>query len=285
MSELGVDSDTVLHDLDADGVLTLTLNRPDRNNAWSVEMERALHQLLFQASASADVRTIVLTGAGRSFCPGFDSQSLERSAGGSSPSSEGRTQITLPAAIPKPIVCAINGACAGVGLATALACDVRFAAEGAKLATSFSKRGLPAEEGVSWALPRIIGHAAALELLLSSRPITGADAVSLGIVHRALPPEDLMPVALGYAREVWHAGRLVRLSTTEFELLVYLMRNLGHVLRREQILRAVWGYEYDPGTNVVDVYIGYLRRKLGADQGVAPITTIRSVGYRFDAGG
>ena len=85
-------------------------------------------------------------------------------------------------------------------------------------------------------------------------------------------------------REVRRDGRPVRLSTTEFELLVYLMRNRGNVLTREQILRAVWGYEYDPGTNVVDVYVGYLRRKLGGPEGDAPISTIRSVGYRFDAG-
>ncbi len=95
------------------------------------------------------------------------------------------------------------------------------------------------------------------------------------------------------SREVHRAGRLIRLSTTEFELLVYLMRNQGQVLSREQILRAVWGYEYDPGTNVVDVYIGYLRRKLrrsdaeierdGGGRAEAPIVTVRSVGYRFDA--
>lgn len=84
-------------------------------------------------------------------------------------------------------------------------------------------------------------------------------------------------------REVLRDERPVRLSTTEFELLVYLMRNRGHVLSREQILRAVWGYDYDPGTNVVDVYVGYLRRKLGGPQGGAPISTIRSVGYRFNA--
>ena len=86
------------------------------------------------------------------------------------------------------------------------------------------------------------------------------------------------------SRDVLRNGNVVRLSTTEFELLVYLMRNRGHVLTREQILRAVWGYEYDPGTNVVDVYIGYLRRKLRDGDGRSPITTIRSVGYRFDAG-
>jgi DNA-binding response OmpR family regulator len=86
-------------------------------------------------------------------------------------------------------------------------------------------------------------------------------------------------------REVRRDGESVRLSTTEFELLSYLMRNRGQVLSREQILRAVWGYEYDPGTNVVDVYIGYLRRKLGRGGAATPIVTIRSVGYRFDAEG
>jgi DNA-binding response OmpR family regulator len=91
------------------------------------------------------------------------------------------------------------------------------------------------------------------------------------------------------SREVRRDGSRVRLSTTEFELLIYLMRNVGHVLSRDQILRAVWGYDYDPGTNVVDVYVGYLRRKLGGAGGErggadreAPISTIRSVGYRFD---
>jgi DNA-binding response OmpR family regulator len=84
-------------------------------------------------------------------------------------------------------------------------------------------------------------------------------------------------------REVRRGGDLVRLSTTEFELLAYLMHNHGHVLSREQILRAVWGYEYDPGTNVVDVYIGYLRRKLRKHGRTAPIVTVRSVGYRLDA--
>jgi DNA-binding response OmpR family regulator len=84
-------------------------------------------------------------------------------------------------------------------------------------------------------------------------------------------------------REVRRGGELVRLSTTEFELLAYLMHNRGHVLSREQILRAVWGYEYDPGTNVVDVYIGYLRRKLRRQGTNPPIVTVRSVGYRLEA--
>lgn len=85
------------------------------------------------------------------------------------------------------------------------------------------------------------------------------------------------------SREVRQAGETVRLSTTEFELLAYLLRNRGRVLSRDQILRAVWGYEYDPGTNVVDVYVGYLRRKLKHGSGKSPIVTVRSVGYRLDA--
>jgi DNA-binding response OmpR family regulator len=83
-------------------------------------------------------------------------------------------------------------------------------------------------------------------------------------------------------REVRRAGEQVWLSSTEFELLVYLLKNRGRVLSRDQILRAVWGYDHDPGTNVVDVYVGYLRRKLRSGERTAPIATIRSVGYRFD---
>ena len=84
------------------------------------------------------------------------------------------------------------------------------------------------------------------------------------------------------SRDVRHGGVLVRLSTTEFELLAYLLHNSGQVLSRERILRAVWGYEHDPGTNVVDVYVGYLRRKLGVAGQHVPIATVRSVGYRLD---
>jgi len=198
---LGIDSTTVLDELD-DGVLTLTFNRPERNNAWNVEMEQAFHSLLFQASASSEVRAIVVTGAGRSFCPGFDSEQLERSAAGVPVSSDGRRVLYLPAMIPKPVVCAVNGACAGFGLVTAVMCDVRFAAADAKLTTAFAKRGLPAEEAISWVLPRIIGHGAALDLLLSSRVFTGAEAADIGLVQRALPADELLPAAQAYASDM-----------------------------------------------------------------------------------
>lgn len=193
----------MLHELDGDGVLTLTLNRPERNNVWNRELETSLHGLLEQAGESDDVRAVVLTGAGRAFCPGLDSQDLDRvSRPGQSLDQSGRRPMTITALVPKPVICAINGACAGLGLVTALMSDVRFAAEDAKITTAFARRGLPAEEAVSWILPRIIGHAAALDLLLSSRVVLGADAATIGLVHRAVPGDKLLPLAHDYARDI-----------------------------------------------------------------------------------
>jgi enoyl-CoA hydratase/carnithine racemase len=199
----GVESTTVLQEVDEAGVLTLTLNRPDRNNAWNMEMEFALHDLLEQASEDDAIRVIVITGAGRAFCPGLDTKDLDRvSRPGQSMDHTGRRPMTITALVPKPVVCAINGACAGLGLITALFCDVRLAADDAKITTAFAKRGLPAEEAVSWILPRIVGHATALDLLLSSRVVLGAEAARLGLVHRSLPAGDLLPAARAYAREI-----------------------------------------------------------------------------------
>jgi enoyl-CoA hydratase/carnithine racemase len=199
----GVTSSTVLHEVDGDGVLTLTLNRPERNNAWNRELEGALHTLLGQAAVDEAVRVIVLTGAGRAFCPGLDTQELERvSQPGESFDHGGRQPMQLPAFVPKPIVCAINGACAGLGLITALFCDVRFAAADAKLTTAFARRGLPAEEAVAWILPRLTGHATALELLLSGRIVLGEEAATLGLVHRAVPGDELHATAQAYAADL-----------------------------------------------------------------------------------
>jgi enoyl-CoA hydratase/carnithine racemase len=199
----GVDSETVLHEVDDEGVLTLTLNRPDRANAWNMELEFALHDLLEQAAESSDVRAIVLTGAGRAFCPGLDASELDRvSQADQSFGRAGRRPVQLPGFVPKPIVCAINGACAGLGLITALMSDVRFAADGAKITTAFARRGLPAEEAVSWILPRIVGHAVALDLLLSGRVVQGSEAAEIGLVHRSLPVDDLLDAAQEYALDM-----------------------------------------------------------------------------------
>lgn len=215
------ESTTVLHDLDDLGVLTLTLNRPERNNAWNRELEAALHGLFEHAAEDDQVRAIVLTGAGRAFCPGLDSEDLERvSRPGESFEQGGRRPVLLPSYVPKPIVVAINGGCAGLGLLTALFSDIRFAAEDAKITTAFARRGLPAEEAVSWILPRIVGHATALDLLLSSRVVLGAEAAAIGLVHRAHPADELLPAALDYARDL--AARCSPLAMAAAKRQVYL---------------------------------------------------------------
>ncbi len=188
-----------------DGVALLTLNRPERLNAWTAEMEHEYFALLEQCGREPDVRAIVVTGAGRGFCAGADMQELQAIGDGTLPSPEHereRRAQTFPLSIPKPIIAAINGACAGIGLVQALMCDLRFAAEGAKLTTAFARRGLVAEHGISWMLPRLVGPAKALDLLLSGRVVFAEEAHELGLVNRVLAPDRLLETTLDYAREL-----------------------------------------------------------------------------------
>ena len=189
----------------ADGVAVLTLNRPERLNAWTPAMGQAYFTMLEECAASEDVRVIVVTGAGRGFCAGADMQELQQ-LGEGAPAAAGASYDprpqTFPLSIEKPILAAINGPCAGIGLVLALMCDFRFAAANAKITTAFSRRGLVAEHGISWILPRLIGPARALDLLLSGRVLLGDEAAALGLVNRAVAPERLLEDALAYAREL-----------------------------------------------------------------------------------
>jgi enoyl-CoA hydratase/carnithine racemase len=188
-----------------DGVALLTLNRPDRLNAWTGEMERAYFAMLEQCAHDQHVRVIVVTGAGRGFCAGADMQELQAIGDGTltaAPGAHERRPQTFPLSIPKPIIAAVNGACAGIGLVQALMCDLRFAAEGAKLTTAFARRGLVAEHGISWILPRLVGPANALDLLLSGRVVFAEEAYALGLVNRVLAPDRLLDATLDYAHEL-----------------------------------------------------------------------------------
>jgi len=199
------DSPLVLSDVDDVGVRTLTLNRPDRMNAWIPPMQTALFDAFDEAAASPEVRVVVLTGAGRGFCPGADMQHLAELSTGTNaaaPIVPERRPIIHAMSVPKPIVCAINGACAGIGLAVAMSCDIRFVARDAKLTTAFAKLGLVAEHGLSWTLPQACGYATAKELLMSARRFTGTEAAALGVAHAALPDDELMNHTLGYARDL-----------------------------------------------------------------------------------
>jgi enoyl-CoA hydratase/carnithine racemase len=219
-------SEVVLKEVRDDGVAVLTLNRPDRLNAWTGELEQQYFGALRECAASERVRVIVVTGAGRGFCAGADMQSLQDigAAVGGAGSENGagsangaprqadeadthaaaheQTPQTFTLGVPKPVIAAINGPCAGIGLVLAVMCDVRFVAENAKLTTAFARRGLVAEHGISWILPRLVGPARALDLLLSGRVVLGAEAVELGLCNRATPAETVLEETLAYAHEL-----------------------------------------------------------------------------------
>lgn len=192
-------SDTVLAQRHG-GVLLLTLNRPSRLNAWNAELERRYLELLAGAEADPDVRAIVLTGAGRGFCAGADLDEL-RGVDTLDPADLDGRRMVLPT-LRTPLIAAINGAAAGLGLVVALSADVRFCVPEAKLTTAFARRGLIAEYGVAWVLPRLVGTSRALDLLLSGRVVRGEEAARIGLVDHLATPATLVDAALAYAADL-----------------------------------------------------------------------------------
>lgn len=190
----------VLAHRDDDGVLTLTFNRPERRNGWGEDIESAYYGHLTAAAADPLVRAVVVTGAGSTFCPGADMSRLD---GLGEPGARlPHRSVEVPRRFPKPLIAAINGACAGVGLVQALFCHVRFAADGARFSTAFARRGLVAEYGIAWTLPRLIGVENALDLLLSARTFDAAEAKTLGLVSRVEPADEVLAAARAYARDL-----------------------------------------------------------------------------------
>ena len=204
--------ETLLVDVD-DGVATLTYNRPEKMNAFNAVMTVEFTDAMWALDADDAVRVIVVTGAGRAFCSGVD---LE--AGGDSFGSEahGQTEAEQAAGVNSrsiardnafwtmrtPVIGAINGAAVGAGLTVPLLFDIRYAAEDAKLGFTFSRRGIVAEANSTWLLPRLVGVSRALELLISGRMFTGAEAAEIGLVSRALPRDEVLPAALELARDI-----------------------------------------------------------------------------------
>lgn len=184
----------------SDGVAILSFNRPESMNGMTGNMEHAYFTRLAQAQGDPEVRAIVLTGQGRGFCPGAD---LAYTAGPDDHPLPNQTIArTAPLDVAKPMIAAINGACAGVGFAYALQCDVRFAVTGAKFTTAFARRGLIAEYGMAWLLNDIAGRSVAMDLLLSGRVFLAEEAAELGVINQALAADDLMGAVLAYAGDL-----------------------------------------------------------------------------------
>lgn len=200
-------------------VATITLNRPDKLNAWTRTMETEVRAAMTTAGNDDAVRAIVLTGAGRGFCAGADMSLLSdvsASGGDARPGDAAPGGIAggldLPPdyhlryayfpTVPKPVIAAINGPAAGLGLIMALYCDVRFAADSAVFTTAFARRGLIAEHGISWLLPALVGHAHALDLLLSARKVDATEALAMGLVNQVHAAPALMDATMAYARDL-----------------------------------------------------------------------------------
>lgn len=224
-----------------DPVATITLNRPDRLNAWTTRMGAEVRHAVVRAEADPAVVGIVITGAGRAFCAGADLGNLDALADGGSIGGDDLDDLTVPPdfsrpddltgeytyllAIRKPIIAAINGAVAGMAVPIALCCDLRFMAVDAPLITAFAQRGLIAEWGLSWLLPRLVGPAVALDLLMSSRRVLGDEAERLGLVNAAMAADEVLPHSVRYLEEL-----AVRCSPTSIALMkrqVYEQLHLG----------------------------------------------------------
>lgn len=203
-------SEPVLYRVSDAGVALITLNRPERRNAWGGALTSTFFRRLEAAEADSHVRVIVITGSGRAFCVGADMGDLG-TISSTTVESAGETDVTSLVAekhpyfltqLRKPVIAAINGSIAGIGLSLALMADIRFAAAGAKFTTSFARRGLVAEYGISWILPRLAGWGAAADLLLSGRTFLAEEAFDLGLVKQVLPGDELLDHALAYAEDI-----------------------------------------------------------------------------------
>ncbi|MCP5183460.1 MAG: enoyl-CoA hydratase/isomerase family protein [Pseudomonadales bacterium] len=248
-----------------DGIATVTLCRPQRSNAWTGRMHTEYRWLMARADGDDAVRAIVVTGEGRAFCVGGDADALAGHVrkGGYDPGTP--TELARPGygvapefdasfawhfGLRKPVIGALNGPAAGVGLALALFCDIRFAVPGAKLTTAHGKLNLPAEYGLSWLLPRMVGLPRANELLLSSRVFTTDEAHAMGMIHALHPADELLPATLGYVRRLVETVSPNSLRQTRWQIYRDLHRDVGAAVEASEALLGAMMKEPDYGEGV-----------------------------------
>lgn len=231
------------YDVD-DPVAVITMNRPERLNACTTVMLAEIRHAMAAAEHDERVVGIVLTGAGRGFCAGMDLAALDEiAAGGSLDATSDPARRAAPAdgapsgdfsgtysyllALRKPIIAAVNGACAGLGLCFAVLCDLRFVDRTARFSTAFAGRGLVAEHGISWLLPRLIGSSRSLDLLWSARKFDGVEAERLGLADRLCEPGAALTCAQDYIRELARTVSPTSLMVMKQQVYRQLMMPLG----------------------------------------------------------
>ncbi len=234
-----------------DPIATITLNRPERLNALTGRLLDEIKHAVAAAEADERVVGIILTGAGRGFSAGADMQGLKSTAEGASRADEDRLEsapgdpslgpdfaITYSylLAVRKPLIAAINGPCAGLGFVIAMLCDMRFASETAIFTTAFANRGLIAEHGISWILPRLIGPSRALDLLWSGRRFDAAEAADLGVVNRVIAPDDLLAETEAYIKDLATRSAPTSLMIMKQQVYKHLMVSLGDAMEESNSL-------------------------------------------------
>lgn len=211
-----------------DGIAGILLNRPDSGNAWTVELADAYHDALDEAAADPEVRVIVVTGAGDSFC----TTELRPPDG----DSKRRRSPLHPLTIGKPILAAVNGPCSGRGLAEALLCDLRFAAASATFAAPYARRGQPLPDAMAWLLPRLVGTGPALDVVLSGREVAAPAALRMGLVHEVHPDDDLTERVLAYAGELVARTDAAAVSAIKAQVYRSLETGIGQAIDDARVL-------------------------------------------------
>lgn len=238
--------DQILYEV-SDPLATITLHRPEQLNAWTDRMAAEVKHAVAQAEADPGALAIVITGAGRGFCAGADLQGLKSISEGSRGSAIGaalaadpgdpdvgesfRGTYTYLMSVRKPVIAAINGPCAGMAVPIALCCDLRFASDRAVFTTAFSRRGLVAEWGISWLLPRLVGPAHALDLLFSARRVDAAEAERMGLVNRVVPHEELAKFVREYVEDLAAHCSPTSLRIMKRQVYQHLTESLDHAAK------------------------------------------------------
>ena len=246
--------ETIILDI-TDEVATITLNRPERRNAYTARLGEELGEAYRECDEDDSVRAVVLTGAGSAFCAGAD---LE--AGGATFSSDARRGQSTPRAqgagiqawqVRKPVIAAVNGHAIGAGLTLAMQCDIRLAAEDAKLSFAFVRRGVIPELASHAIVARVAGLSNAADLLLSGRTFSGSEALALGLVSQALPAAEVLPAAVAYARDLAVNAAPVSVAISKRLLWESLNVAIPELERKEARLFAWAGNQQDAKEGVV----------------------------------
>jgi enoyl-CoA hydratase/carnithine racemase len=250
----------------AERVATITLNRPDKLNAWTAVMDQEVRAAIYEAERDSNVRVIILTGAGRGFCAGADMSLLGAIAQGGLAdaegvlrnSSNGERQHIRPdfqkkysyfPSIQKPVIAAVNGPAVGLGFILTLYCDLRFASDTARFGTAFAKRGLIAEYGLAWMLPRLIGPSNALDMLFSARLVDANEALRMGLVNRVFPQDEFLQSVHTYAQELANNVSPRSMGIIKTQVYNAMFQTLGEAFEssEEEMLKSLQCEDFKEG--------------------------------------